>query len=33
VKQGKEMTLDMVCAFRKEELIKIKQSQSSGKTL
>jgi hypothetical protein len=25
------MTLDMVCAFGKEELIKIKQNQSSGK--
>jgi hypothetical protein len=33
MRQGKEMTLDMVCAFGKEELMKIKQDQSSGKTL
>jgi hypothetical protein len=33
MRQGKKMTLNMVCAFAKEELIKIKQNQSSGETL
>jgi hypothetical protein len=33
MRQSKEMTLNMACAFGKEELIKIKENQSSGKTL